>query len=80
MDAQLKYIINQTKEQSFSAIFTANKTYNMLFISKKEDIQTIDYKDVKAKIFNVVMDEREKDYLKSYFEKLKITAEIKILR
>ena len=80
MDAQLKYIINQTKEQSFSAIFAANKTYNLLFISKKSDINTIKYKDVKAKIFNVVMEQREKEYLKSYFETLKITAKIKVLR
>ncbi|HIP11679.1 MAG TPA: peptidyl-prolyl cis-trans isomerase [Arcobacter sp.] len=80
MDAQLKYIINQTKEQSFTAIFAANKTYNMLFVSKKDDVQKIQYKDVKAKIFNVVMEQREKEYLKNYFETLKITADIKVLR
>ena len=40
----------------------------------------IQYKDVKAKIFNVVMEQREKEYLKNYFETLKITADIKVLR
>ena len=80
IQAQLKYIINQTKEQSFTSIFAANKTYNMLFISKKYDMTNIQYKDVKAKIFNVVMEQREKEYLKNYFETLKITADIKVLR
>jgi len=80
MDAQLKYIINQTKEQTFSAVFAANKTYNMLFVSKKADISEIKFEDVKNKIFNVVMEQREKEYLKSYFENLKLTAEIKVLR
>lgn len=80
MKSQIKYIVNQTKKQSFSAIFATDKTYNMLFISAKEDIQQIPFKDVKDKIFEIVMSQREKEYLKNYFETLKIVADIKVLR
>ena len=80
MEAQMKFIVNKTKEQSFSAIFAADKTYNMLFISKKDEIKTIELKDVKDKIFGTIMNQREKEYLKEYFETLKITADIKVLR
>ena len=80
IDSQMKYIINKTKEQTFSPIFTANKTYNLLFISKKYDLQTIPFENVKNNIFRIVMDQREKEYLNNYFETLKLTADIKVLR
>ncbi|MCK5294104.1 MAG: peptidyl-prolyl cis-trans isomerase [Arcobacteraceae bacterium] len=80
MDAQMKFIVNKTVEQSFSAIFASNKTYNMLFISKKDEIKTIVIEEVKDKIFGIIMTQREKEYLKDYFETLKIIADIKVLR
>ncbi len=77
---QLKYIVNSTKEKNFSVIFPQNNKYNMIFISKKSNIQTIKFKNVKNQIFNKIMKTREQSYLKEYFETLKITANIKILR
>ena len=38
------------------------------------------FETVKAKIFNDMMRLREKKYLKDYFEKQKLTADIKIVR
>jgi hypothetical protein len=80
MQPQIKYIVNATKKKTFSAIFTANKTYNMFFITKKDNIDILSFEKTKDKIFNIVMRQREKEYLKNYFETLKITADIKILR
>lgn len=80
LNPQVKYIVNSTKENSFSPIFVDNKAYNMLYIKNKSDIKTIPLVDVKKKIFNTIMRTREKNYLKDYFETLKITANIKILR
>ena len=80
MQSQIKYIINQAKAQTFTPIFAANRAYNMFFISKKEDLEVIKFDDVKDKIFSIVMAQREKDYLKDYFETLKITADIKVLK
>jgi hypothetical protein len=80
MSAQMKYIANQTNTSKFSAIFAENKTYNMLFISDKKDMETLSFDKVRNQIFRVVMNKREQDFLKSYFETLKLTAKIKVLR
>jgi len=50
------------------------------FRASKESIQVVPFKQVKNKVFNIVMSQREQKYLKSYFETLKITADIKIIR
>ena len=80
LNSQIRFVLNDTKEGSFTPIFTANKEFVMFYIIKKKEITTLKYEDVKDKILNVVMKEREAKYLKEYFEKLKITADIKILR
>lgn len=77
---QMKYIISKTKEKSFSTIFTENQTYNILFISNKLENETIPFENIKEVIFNTIMTNRENEYLKNYFENLKISANIKVLR
>jgi len=80
INPQVKYIVNSTKENSFSTIFVDNKAYNMLYIKNKRDIKSLPLVEVKETIFNKIMRTREQNYLKDYFETLKITADIKILR
>lgn len=80
LNSQMQYLLNSTKVNSFTPIFTANKEYNTLFIIKKEGSETLDFETVKSKIFNDIMSLREKKYLKDYFEKQKLTADIKIVR
>jgi len=46
----------------------------------KDSIQVVPFEKVKNKIFNIIMNQREQKYLKEYFETLKITADIKIIR
>jgi len=77
---QMRYILSQTNEKKFSSIFLENKTYNMVFVSKKDNIEDIPFATVQDNIFNAIMTERENDYLKNYFEKLKITADIKFIK
>lgn len=77
---QMRYVLSQTKEKAFSSIFPENKTYNMVFVSKKLTIEEIPFETVQDNIFNTIMTQRENDYLKNYFENLKITAEIKFLK
>ena len=43
-------------------------------------IEIIPFADVKNKIFSILMNQREQKYLKEYFETLKITADIIIVR
>ena len=80
LDPQMQYLLNNTKENSFTPIFTSNKMYNALFILKKEGTDTLDFEVVKNKVFNEVMSLRERKYLKDFFEKQKLTADIKVIR
>ena len=80
LNPELKFILNDTKINNFTPIFTSNKQYVSLLILKKGDEVTIPLSEIKNKIFTEIMKEREKNYLKNYFEKQKLTADIKILR
>ena len=80
LQPQMQFLLNETKINNFTPIFTANKQFTTLFVTKKEGTVILDFASVKAKIFNDIMTTREKKYLKDYFEKEKLTADIKIVR
>lgn len=80
LQGQMQFLLNETKVNSFTPIFTANKQFVSLFIQKKEGSIPLGFESVKGKIFNDIMSTREKKYLKDYFEKEKLTADIKIVR
>ena len=80
LQGQMQYLLNETKENTFTLIFTANKQNMALFIVKIQGTAPLSYESVKAKIFNDIMSTREKKYLKDHFEKQKLTADIKIVR
>ena len=80
LQPQIQFLLNETKINSFTPIFTANKQFVSLFVTRKEGTAILDFESVKAKIFNDIMTSREKKYLKDYFEKEKLTADIKIVR
>ncbi len=80
INSQLKYIINSTKEGDFTPVITADQMFVMFYITKKKDTTLQSFEEVKNQILNIVMKDREDKYLKEYFDKLKITADIKIIR
>lgn len=80
LNPQLRYIINETKVNQFTPIFTSNNQFVSLLIRQKDELKTIAFEEVRDRIFNIVMQDREKKYLKDYFEKLKLSADIKIIR
>lgn len=80
LPAQMQYLLNETKTNSFTPVFTANKQFVSLFLVRKNGTTPLAFESVKGKIFNEIMSTREKKYLKDYFEKQKLTADIKIVR
>lgn len=80
LQPQMQFLLNETKLNSFTPIFTANKQFVSLFVTRKEGTTSLDFETVKGKIFNDIMTTREKKYLKDYFEKQKLTADIKIVK
>jgi hypothetical protein len=80
LQPQMQFLLNDTKINSFTPIFSANKQFISLFVIRKEGTTALGFETVKAKIFNDIMTTREKKHLKEYFEKQKLTADIKIVR
>lgn len=80
LNPQLKFLLNDTQNGTFTPIFTANRQYVMFYVKKKNGVTTLKFDEVKDKIFNTLMNEREQKFLKEYFEKLKLTADIKVIR
>lgn len=77
---ELKFILSETKEGSFTTIFTSNKQFVMLFLTKKIGTYELKLEEVKDKIFGNIMQDREKKFLKEHFKKTKVTANIEIIR
>lgn len=80
LNSQLRYLLNETKENNFTPIFATTGQYVMFYVKKKNGVTVVNLEDVKEKIFNILMNEREQKFLKDYFEKLKLTADIKVIR
>lgn len=80
LNPKVKFVLNNTEVNKFSNIFAQSGNYNMFFIKSKKNIKTIPLKEVKERIFQNIMQTREKAFLDEYFETLKITASIKVYR
>ncbi len=80
LNSQMRFLLNDTKINQFTPIITADKQYVTLLVTQKKGVNTLAFEDVKDKIFTVLMQKREQNFLKEYFEKLKLTANIKVVR
>jgi len=80
LNPKVKFVLNNTEVNQFSNIFAQSGNYNMFFVKAKNNVKTIPMEEVKERIFQVIMQQRETDFLNEYFETLKITANIKVYR
>lgn len=80
LNPQMKYLLNDTKEGKFTPIVRLGNEFGMIYIVKKSDMKVMSFDEVKNMIFETVMKERERQYLKEYFNKLKINADIEVIR
>jgi hypothetical protein len=80
LNGQIKYLLNSTAQEEFTPVFTSSGHYVALYIKEKKGEAVESFEAVREKIFNTIMAQREQAFLKEYFEKLKITADIKVIR
>jgi len=80
LNSKIRYLLNSTNERTFSPIFTSNNNFVMLYITKKENVEIMQFDNVKEKIKQILYSEKEKRYLQDFFEKLKLSADIKVIR
>ncbi len=80
LDNKLKGLLNTTKEGSFTQILSIQNQPTMFFIKAKKDLTTIPFDKVKDRISSVLSRQQEEKTITDYFEKLKASASIKVLR
>jgi hypothetical protein len=80
MDKKLVGLLNNTKEGSFTQILSIQNRPTMFYIKAKKGLRTIAYEKVKNNIYNVLSRKKEEKTINNYFEKIKASAAIKVLR
>lgn len=80
LNPKLLYILQQANEGSFTPILTLKDGFVSFYIKRKINVKPISFEKVKNAIFAKIMNKREKDIIKSYFDKLVSEASIKVLR
>ena len=80
LNDQLKALLNSTKNGQFSKIIKIKNQPTMFYLKDKSDFITIPFKDVKQSIYRVLSQKNEAKIIKDYFEKVKSSASIDVVR
>jgi len=80
MDEKLKGLLNSTKQGKFTQILNIKNTLTMFYVKEKKDFKQISYEDAKNNIYRVLSKQKEDMAIKDYFEKLKSSASISVVR
>lgn len=80
LNPQIKYLLNATKVKSFTPALRTEDGFVMLYLKSKSDYNIMSFDEVKKQIFETIMLERESMYVKDYFERQKLSAEIQIVK
>lgn len=79
-DPKLVQLLNQTAEGSFSTPLNSGQSATMFFVKKKYGFQSIPFDDAKNYIYAKLNEGKEQKAVEEYFEKLKSSATIQVVR
>lgn len=80
MDQNLAALLNKTAVGKFSTIVKSDSNYVMFFVKDKHDIKTVSFADAKNYIYSKLAEGKEQKSIEEYFEKLKSSANIQVVR
>jgi parvulin-like peptidyl-prolyl isomerase len=80
MNSNQKYILNSLKVGEFSAVIPVQNGYMMSYIKNKGGITSLSFVGVKDKIYSILMNQRQENIVKEYFDRLQLNSEISIIR
>ncbi|MDD3342788.1 MAG: peptidylprolyl isomerase [Sulfurospirillaceae bacterium] len=80
IDPNLAMMLNQTANGSFSTIVKSGEAYVMFYVKNKNDVKTVSFEEAKNYIYSRLADTNEKKAIDEYFEKLKASASINVIR
>lgn len=80
LDPALVYIFKNTREGSFTQIMPIKGKFVSYYIKDKKEFVAPEFESVKNEVFEKLTSKKEEDAVKDYFEKLKASAKIKVVR
>lgn len=80
MDQNLAGLLNKTPVGKFSSVVKTDQGYVMFFVKDKHDVKAISFDNAKNYIYGKLADGKEKQSIDDYFEKLKSSANIQVVR
>ncbi|AFL69699.1 peptidylprolyl isomerase [Sulfurospirillum barnesii] len=80
IDANLATLLNKTATNTFSTIVKSEPNYVMFYVKNKHNAQTVSFDDAKNYIHSKLSEGKEQKAIQEYFEKLKSSANIKVVR
>ena len=79
-DPKLLALLNKTAQGKFSSINKSDSNYVMFFVKEKHNVQSVSFADAKNYIYSKLGEGKEKKAIEEYFEKLKSSANIQVVR
>ena len=79
-DPKLTLLLNKTAQGSFSTMVKSDQNFVLFFVKKKHNVQNIAFEDAKNYISNRLAEGKEQKAIEEYFEKLKASANIQVVR
>lgn len=81
INPQLAFILNKAKEGTFTPVFPSGQNGFMSFyLRAKNNVVTESFESVRTQLPNMIMGEKRNQVLNDYFTRLRLNADIKIVR
>jgi hypothetical protein len=80
VDPKLAMLLNKTAEGSFSTMVRSEQNFVMFFVKKKYDLKLVSFEEAKNYIYGKLAQGKEQKAIEEYFEKLKASANIQVVR
>ena len=80
IDPKLAMMLNKTAIGKFSTVVKSDPNYVMFFVKNKNDVKSISFDEAKNYIYSKLGEGKEQKAIEEYFEKLKSSANIQVVR
>ena len=80
IDPKLALLLNKTAQGSFTSMVKSDQNFVMFFVKAKHNVQSVSFEDAKNYIYAKLAEGKEQKAIEEYFEKLKSSANIQVVR
>jgi len=80
INPKLALLLKDTKENSFTPIIPLEDSFLLIYIKKKIDVTPMEFENVKDAVLAKMVEEKREKIIKEFIAKLKINANIEVIR